>query len=436
MTLSASTTSAADDTVRLEQQALAAMQGGQVQQAVQTWQQLLQIAPDHTRALTHVGQFALHQGDVAGACRAFRRVAELDGRDPHQWINLAMAQQRLGDTNAEEEALRRALTADPYDLLALLLRGQLYERQGRQHEAASAYGAASTVAPPLERLTPGLRPAVEHARQFHDRHQQAFAEFLDRYLAPHLQDCDAAALQRFQLSLDILVGRKRRHDAQPMRYFVPQLAPVEFFDRALFPWLDAIEAGTEAIRDECLAVLRSDRGLEPYIQYAPDQPVAQWAELNHSSRWSAIHLVKDGQPMAGNAERCPRTMALWRDNVPAPDQPGRTPVALFSVLKPKTRIPAHVGASNARLLVHLPLVIPPGCNYRVGNTLREWVEGRAWVFDDTIEHEAWNGSDQIRVVMIFDTWHPGLNADERRMITALSAALNAFNSGSAGGYDG
>lgn len=436
MSLSFGATSANPDLALLEQQALAATQRGDLAQAAAAWQRVLAAAPEHLRALTQLGQLAFRQGDAAAAHEAFRRVTTLDGRDPHQWINLAMACQRLRDEAGEEAALFQALSVDPYDLLALMLRGQLYERQGRQHEAASSYGAAATVAPPLERLSPDLRPALEHAMRFHGEHQRSFAAFLDQYLEPHFKDCDAAALQRFQLSLDILVGRKRRHDAQPMRYYVPQLAPVEFFDRALFPWLDAIEAGTADIREECLAVLRSDRGLEPYIQYAPDQPVAQWAELNHSQRWSAVHLVKDGQVVPGNAERCPKTMALWRAHVPAPEQPGRTPVALFSVLQPRTRIPAHVGASNARLLVHLPLVVPPGCSYRVGNSVREWVEGRAWVFDDTIEHEAWNGSDQIRVVMIFDIWHPALNADERRMITALSAALNAFNGNSGGGYGG
>ena len=124
--------------------------------------------------------------------------------------------------------------------------------------------------------------------------------------------------------------------------------------------------------------------------------------------------------------RCPRTMALL-DDTPRPDQPGRTPVAMFSLLKPRTRIPPHVGASNARLVCHLPLVVPAGCGFRVGNTVREWQPGRAWVFDDTIEHEAWNDSHELRAILIWDTWHPALSAAERHMITAMNAALNAFS---------
>ncbi|MBX9756727.1 MAG: aspartyl/asparaginyl beta-hydroxylase domain-containing protein, partial [Pseudomonadaceae bacterium] len=89
---------------------------------------------------------------------------------------------------------------------------------------------------------------------------------------------------------------------------------------------------------------------------------------------------------------------------------------------------------NARLLTHVPLIIPPDCGFRVGNTTREWVPGQAWVFDDTIEHEAWNNSDKLRVIMIFDIWHPQLSLAERSLITELTHAIYAFNSDS-GNYD-
>ena len=103
---------------------------------------------------------------------------------------------------------------------------------------------------------------------------------------------------------------------------------------------------------------------------------------------------------------------------------------MFSLLKPKTTIPAHVGVTNVRLVTHLALIIPEGCSYRVGNEVRQWVPGKAWVFDDTIEHEARNDSDKLRVVFIFDIWHPHLTPPERALITALTAGMNAFVAGS------
>ena len=66
-----------------------------------------------------------------------------------------------------------------------------------------------------------------------------------------------------------------------------------------------------------------------------------------------------------------------------------------------------------------PLVVPPACGFRVGNEVREWDEGRLIIFDDTIEHEAWNESDRDRVVLIFDIWRPELSAQERREVAAL-----------------
>ena len=35
------------------------------------------------------------------------------------------------------------------------------------------------------------------------------------------------------------------------------------------------------------------------------------------------------------------------------------------------------------------------------------------VFDDTFDHEAWNGSDERRIVLIFDVWNPQLSLPER-----------------------
>ncbi len=418
----------------LEQRALDAARSGNLQEAVDAWARIVSIQPDHVAGLTQLGQAAYSQGDFEAAQVAFKRVVAADGRSPRQWINLAMACNQRRDDSGEESALFKALSIDPYDVSALLLRGNQQERQGKTSLAASSYGAAAALAPPAERLSPELRAALGHACTFLDQYNRSLATFLDQQLEPHVRACGNAALDRFKLSVDILVGRQRRFEPQPMRYFMPQLPVIEFFDRSSFPWLDAVEAAWEPIRDEFMAVFRADEGFVPYITYGSDQPAAQWAELNHSPRWSAFHLVKEGQRVAENASRCPLTMAAW-EQTPWPDQPGRTPVAMYSLLKSRTRIPPHVGASNCRLVTHLPLIVPPGCSFRVGNQTRQWVPGKAWVFDDTIEHEAWNDSDQLRVVLIFDTWHPMLDAQERRMITALNAALNAFSTGSAANYD-
>lgn len=417
----------------LEEQALRAAQMGRGDEARRLWERILAAVPGHPRALEMLGQAAFRRGDLAQARSLLERLAQADGRDPQQWVNVAVACQGLRDEAGEEAAVRQALTVDPRNLPALLMRGHLMERRGRTHEAARAYGAAASVSPPLERLLPDLRPAVGHALQFKQRYDRDCATFLDGHLQATLKAYEGEDLGRFSDALDILVGRKRRYESQSVILHYPRLVPIEFFERDEFPWLDAVEGATDAVRGEFMDVLRTEEGFQPYITYPPDVPHDQWAELNNSPRWSAFHLYKMGERVEANAARCPRTMALL-EGVPQPQQQGRTPAAMYSLLKPRTRIPPHTGVTNVRLVVHLPLIVPPGCGFRVGNQTREWIPGRAWVFDDTIEHEAWNDSDQLRVVFIFDVWHPHLSAAERALVSALSAGLDAF-AGGADPYD-
>lgn len=430
MITSSSGAHAPSDAAVLEAAAIQASKAGKDDEAVRLWNLLLELQPQHTLALTTLGKRAFRLGDHAGARRAFERLVRSEQDNPQHWVNLAMACQGQRDEKAEELAIHNALVADPHDMVALLLRANLLERQGKTHKSASAYGAVAQVAPPLERLDPNMRGAVEHAHRYIERYQTDYGNFLDEFMDAKYREFAGEDIQRFRDSIDLMVGRKRRYDSQSMMYHYPGLVPVEFFPREQFPWLDAIEAGTDTIRDEFLAVLQAEQGFQPYLTYPDDVPHNQFAELNNSPRWSAFHLIKDGRQIAGNVEKCPKTMELLR-GAPQPDQPGRTPTAMFSLLKPRTRIPAHVGVSNARLLTHLPLIIPPDCGFRVGNTTREWVPGQAWVFDDTIEHEAWNNSDKLRVIMIFDIWHPQLSLAERSLITELTHAIYAFNSDSA-----
>ncbi|MES2261311.1 MAG: aspartyl/asparaginyl beta-hydroxylase domain-containing protein [Pseudomonadota bacterium] len=424
----------ANDIAALEQEIARAIQAGRHDEAGILWLRILDGDPDNVKALTALSQRSFRGGDLLAARALLKRlIAAGGGNDQQPWINLAVVCQGLRDEEGEAAAIRGALTIDPNDMLALLLRGNLLERQGKTHEAARAYGAAASVAPPMEQVNPDLRPALAQAYNYRDKYNQEFGTFMDRHLAPFFKDMQGEQLGRFRESVDIMFGRKRRYESQPALFHFTGLAPVTFFDRGLFPWIETVEAASDAIRDEFLSVLKDDQGFTPYLTYPADLPHNQFAQLNNSPDWSAYHLIDKGQNVAAHAARCPATMAALA-HAPQPQQTKRTPTAMFSLLKPKTRIPAHTGVSNVRLVTHLPLILPAGCGFRVGNDVREWEMGKAWVFDDTIEHEAWNDSEQLRVLLIFDVWHPQLSEAERAMISAMSAGISEFG-GMTGGFE-
>ena len=113
------------------------------------------------------------------------------------------------------------------------------------------------------------------------------------------------------------------------------------------------------------------------------------------------------------------------DTLPICRIPDKAPNVFFSILKAGSHIPAHTGVTNVRSVVHLPLIVPEGCEFRVGGETRSWVQGRAFAFDDTIEHEAWNRSAADRAVLIIDVWNPYLSDHERAMICGLYEAADA-----------
>ncbi|HYE27736.1 MAG TPA: aspartyl/asparaginyl beta-hydroxylase domain-containing protein [Allosphingosinicella sp.] len=334
----------------------------------------------------------------------------------HAWLKLAAMCRGTNDFAAAMDAVSRALALDPLDLSALLMRAMLLERMGRAAEAGEAYGHALAQRPPGE-APPGLAPMIAHAEQSYRRFQEAML----KRLRDGLPDDPVSVEERGRIDRFLTnVARLTRPFAQePSHFHFPGLPPVEFHDRGRFPWLGELERATAEIRREFETLIASEAAeLVPYIQYPDDVPLRQWETLNRSRDWTAVHLLQNGRRVETNARHCPRTMALL-ERLPQPDVPGASPNAMFSLLAPRTRIPPHTGVANTRLVCHLPLIVPAGCGFRVGAETRSWQPGSAFVFDDTIEHEAWNDSAELRVVFIFDIWAWALSEAERRAVAAI-----------------
>jgi aspartyl/asparaginyl beta-hydroxylase (cupin superfamily) len=378
-------------------------------------------------ALARAGTAALQAGDAAAARRSLEAAVAAGSGDAAVFVALAVACQKLGDASAAHQAIDRALAIEPGNLQALLMKGDHMAAAGDARGASAFYGAAVSVAGRVRNLPPALAEAVRRAASARDRiGAQVEAHLLER-IADAGYDPRSSS-ERFTQSLGLLTGRKRIYLQQPRIYYFPELPQIQFYPRKMFPWLDAVEAATDEICAELTEVMRSDRGFQPYLKPGANEPATGGSPLLDNPDWSAFYLYKDGRVVEDNAARCPRTMAAL-ESVPFPRIKGRAPMTLFSVLKPGVRIPPHNGFLNSRLICHLPLIVPPGCYLRVGNEQREWRKGQAWVFDDSIEHEAYNPSGETRVILLFEIWRPELTEEERRLVTALLEAMDTFGSG-------
>lgn len=380
---------------------------------------------DDPGALNSAGLKALGAGDSATAVTLLRRAVAADPASPLLWYNLSTALNVAGDAAEEGKALDAALDREPYLTHALLAKGRLFERQGDIAQALEFYRRLVAAVDPAGRYGPGFTAGLAHAQAALAKAANDLAATLDSALAPLIAGSDPEAAERFGHFVDTALGRRRIYVHQPLVLHYPYLPAEQYFSRRHFPWLERLEAATPVIREELKALLASGgEGFAPYVAYPPGTPVNQWAGLNHNDAWAAQFLIKHGAPQDAVRARCPQTAALL-DSLPLLDLPGRGPVAFFSLLKPATQIPPHTGATNIRTIVHLPLIVPPGCTFRVGNETRPWIEGQAFAFDDTIEHEAINPTDELRAVLIIDTWNPHLGPDERALLRQYVAALDA-----------
>jgi aspartyl/asparaginyl beta-hydroxylase (cupin superfamily) len=365
---------------------------------------------------------AAARGEVAAARRLLEQVTSADPGRIDPWLKLSAMCNSAGDLSGALAAVSGALRADPLAFLPLLVKANLLERAGRAVEAAETYGYALAQKP--DEVPPHLGAMLAHAGEVHRAHVERKAARLAEAGAraeAALSERERRRAERFRSNIARTTGV---YHSEPTHFHYPGLAEREFHDREDFPWLAELEAATGALNEDFQSVMAAERAeLVPYIQYPDDVPLRQWEALNRNRDWTAIHLVANGEVVEANARHCPAAMALLA-RIDQPHVPRRGPNAMFSLLAPGAHIPPHTGVANTRLVCHLPLIVPPGCWFRVGAERREWRLGEAWVFDDTIEHEAMNPSDQLRVILIVDCWHPGLSSAEREAVTAVMAAAD------------
>lgn len=347
--------------------------------------------------------------------------------DAPTYLGVARACASKRDHSGALAALDRVLELEPRNLIALIMKADQLAALGDERTAASFYRAALNLAPDPREMPASMRDELARAAAMCERYALRFDGYLRERLAGSGQ---LAAGTRFSDSLDILSGRKRVFFQEPRQYFFPGLPHLQFYPREAFPWLDRLEAASADIRAELLRLLKEDAAFTPYIVRSDRRPHIDHSGLLENPAWSAFYLWKHGELVPENAARCPRTVQAL-EGVPFAQVKNRSPSVMFSLLKPDAYIPPHTGETNTRLVCHVPLIVPENCHLRVGNETRQVVAGQGWVFDDTIEHEAWNRSRETRVILLFEVWRPELSAAERAQVSAMFEAIDAYSGASA-----
>lgn len=392
---------------------------GRHEAAAQLLQTVIEKNPEHAAALNSLALIALGIRDAERAVHYLERATAAEPGTAPIWFNLFQAFEMAGDLERGMASLDRALSTDPYYVPAIVKKAEVLERLGRLPESLAIYRALFAASPSIDSLPEPARRALAYGLEMVRADDERRAAALERPLADVRAAYPEADFHRATAYAEQRTGRRKVYVQQPVGGHFPYLPAIEFFPRDHFPWLAALEAKTDEIRRELLSLLEEgDRNFRPYVAFDPTQPVNQWGELNHSPRWSAWFFWQDGVRQAENCARCPATAAAV-EKLPLLDLPGKGPTAMFSILEPHTRIPPHTGSNNVRTTVHLPLVVPDGCGFRVGSETRTFEAGKAWAFDDTIEHEAWNDSDALRAIFILDVWNPLLTEAERAAVRVV-----------------
>ena len=168
-------------------------------------------------------------------------------------------------------------------------------------------------------------------------------------------------------------------------------------DPGHFGWSTALETEWSTVRRELDQLLEVTDQLPNFQDISTDQ-----ATITDDDRWKTFFLYGFGFRSDANCARCPETARL------VAAVPGMQ-TAMFSILAPGKHIPEHNGPYKGVIRYHLGLKVPRDahrCRIRVGDSEVVWTEGKSLIFDDTYEHEVWNDTDEIRVVLFLDVVRP------------------------------
>lgn len=233
------------------------------------------------------------------------------------------------------------------------------------------------------------------------RQAQGFATRDIAFEADSSASSDQANAARFFAYLKSV----RTHRSKRAVKWYPGLTRIPWYDPAEFPVARELESRFAEIKAEALRV-------QPGFYHEESE------QIGRTGSWQVSMFFEQGRRNDFVCDQCPVTASLL-DTEPSIRRSAG--LIYLSKMASRTHVAAHQASSNIRVRCHLALSIPQGdCAIRVGGEVHHWEEGKCIVFDDTFEHEVWNRTDEERLVLLVDLWHPGLSALERDALDTVN----------------
>jgi Aspartyl/Asparaginyl beta-hydroxylase len=245
----------------------------------------------------------------------------------------------------------------------------------------------------------------------------------------------ARALFRIDRALAGYLGEASVFSSQatqkPKFIYIPGLPDTGFHNACDHPCAGPLSDRVNDLRSEFInyqAIIESEKSsaqFEPYMELSEGASMSDFVGgSNPQARWDAVFFYRHGQRIESNHVLCPKTSSAL-DTLPLVRIKNQTPEICFSVMQPGTTIKAHYGVSNARLVMHIPLVVPSGGYLELPGVGRHfWKEGEAMLFDDTFLHLAQNPASTQRVILLLDVWNHHLKDFEIEAFKSLVEAIS------------
>lgn len=335
--------------------------------------------------------------------------------------------------SARPSDLEVAVCTDPSDPLLWLQLGLQREQQGQSLKALQAWFQAVTRAQQAhqwidEASTPSewmdlILHAIEQVRR---RRRELY---FGSYEALRLEH-GAQALERVDRALSHHLREWRSNSIDPRQkprfFYFPDLPSLPYLDPFSQPWAAHLLDAYPAIRREAIEVLRGNEGIEDFVRIKKGDRIENYLG-GQNPAWEAFFFFRHGKRYDENHLRCPATSHAL-ESIELCRIRDHAPEICFSLLTPGTHLLPHYGVTNVRVVMHLPLLVPRECALNViGAGEHHWREGELMMFDDTFQHEAWNRSDAVRMILLMDCWNPGLTSVERQAVTMLIETIGTLH---------